>query len=159
MLPQIRAFLIVTEEGSINRAAERLRLSQSALSRQMQALEHEMGGALLERTSNGVTLTPAGLALQTAMGTVLAGYDRAVTDVRRIVRGEKNLIRIGYMASAAKEYLDAALKRVKDMPVSLVAAPTHSASSSLAGRSVLSQNSAVPSVSSVCSRLSDQKRT
>ena len=113
MLTQIRAFLIVSEEGSINRAAERLRLSQSALSRQMQALEHEMGGALLERTSNGVTLTPAGLALQTAMGTVLAGYDRAVTDVRRIVRGEKNLIRIGYMASAAKEYLDAALKRVR----------------------------------------------
>ena len=113
MLPQIRAFLIVSEEGSINRAAERLRLSQSALSRQMQALEHEMGGTLLERTSNGVTLTPAGQALQAAMGTVLTHYDRAVTDVRRIVRGEKNIIRIGYMASAAREYLDAALKHVR----------------------------------------------
>jgi DNA-binding transcriptional LysR family regulator len=113
MLPQIRAFLIVSEEGSINRAAERLRLSQSALSRQMQALEHEMGGSLFARTSNGVTLTPAGLALQAAMGTLLADYDRAVTDVRQIIRGEQNILRVGYMASAAREYLDAALKHVR----------------------------------------------
>lgn len=59
MLSQIRAFLVVSEEGSINRAAERLRISQSALSRQIQGLEHEIGGALLERTSSGVSLTPA----------------------------------------------------------------------------------------------------
>lgn len=113
MLPQIRAFLIVSEEGSINRAAERLRLSQSALSRQIQGLEHEMGGPLLERSSSGITLTPGGLALKARMETVLAGYDRAVLEVRRIVRGEHNLIRIGYLASAGKEYLEAAIKQVR----------------------------------------------
>jgi DNA-binding transcriptional LysR family regulator len=113
MLPQLRAFLVVSEEGSINRAAERLRLSQSALSRQMQALEHEMGGPLLERNSSGIKLTPGGLALQAKLGAVLAGYDRAVLEVRQIVRGEQTIIRIGYIASAAKEYLDAALKHVR----------------------------------------------
>lgn len=113
MLTQIRSFLIVCEEGSINRAAERLRMSQSALSRQMQGLEHEMGGALFERTSSGSHLTPAGLALQGRMGAVLEGYDQAVIEVRRIMRGERNLLRIGYLASAAKDYLDGALKQVR----------------------------------------------
>jgi DNA-binding transcriptional LysR family regulator len=113
MLSQIRAFLVVSEEGSINRAAERLRISQSALSRQIQGLEHEMGGPLFERTSSGITLTPGGAALQAKMGPVLAGYDHAVTEVRRIIRGEQNIIRIGYMPSAAKEYLTPALKLVR----------------------------------------------
>ena len=113
MLPQIRAFLVVSEEGSINRAAERLRLSQSALSRQIQGLEHEIGGPLLERTSSGITLTPGGLALQARIGPVLAGYDRAVMEVRRIIRGEQNIIRIGYLPSAAKEYLAGPLKQVR----------------------------------------------
>lgn len=113
MLSQIRAFLVVSKEGSINRAAERLRMSQSSLSRQIQGLEHEMGGLLFDRTSSGIKLTPAGLALQASMGGVLTDYDRAVMEVRRIVRGEQNIIRIGYMASAAKEYLAAALKHIR----------------------------------------------
>ena len=113
MLPQIRAFLVVSEEGSINRAAERLRLSQSALSRQIQGLEHEFGGPLLDRTSSGITLTPGGLALQAKMEPVLAGYDRAVMEVRRIIRGEQNIIRVGYLPSAAKEYLAGPLKQAR----------------------------------------------
>jgi DNA-binding transcriptional LysR family regulator len=48
MLAQLRAFLVALEEGSLNRAAVRLGISQSALSRQMQAVENEIGGALLE---------------------------------------------------------------------------------------------------------------
>ena len=72
-----------------------------------------MGGPLLERTSSGTTLTPGGLALQAKMGPVLSGYDRAVMEVRRIIRGEQNILRIGYLPSAAKEFLDAALKRLR----------------------------------------------
>lgn len=113
MLSQIRAFLIVSEEGSINRAAERLRLSQSALSRQMQALEHEIGGALFERTSIGVQPTAGGLALQSKLGGLLADYDRAVMEVRQVVRGEQSILRIGYLPSAAKEYLNPALKLLR----------------------------------------------
>ena len=42
----MKAFLVAMEEGSLNRAATRLRMSQSALTRQMQTLETEVGGAL-----------------------------------------------------------------------------------------------------------------
>lgn len=72
-----------------------------------------MGGALLERTSSGIALTPAGLALRSKLGPLLAGYDRAVLEVRQILRGEQTVLRIGYMASAAKEYLEPALKRTR----------------------------------------------
>ena len=46
MMDRIRALLTVIEEGSVNRAAVRLRITQPALSRQMQALEAEIGGKL-----------------------------------------------------------------------------------------------------------------
>jgi DNA-binding transcriptional LysR family regulator len=113
VLTQIRSFLAVIEEGSLHRAAERLRMSQSALSRQMQALEHEVGGRLLERTSTGVKPTNGGHDLAAKMRAVLAAYDQAMMDTRRRIKGEGGRLRIGFLASAAREYLDPALKEVK----------------------------------------------
>jgi DNA-binding transcriptional LysR family regulator len=113
MLTQIRSFLAVVEEGSLHRAAARLSMSQSALSRQMQALEHELGDRLMERTSTGVELTPGGRLLAAKMGVVLAGYDRTMMEVRRLMRGESDRLRIGFLASAAREYLELPLKRVR----------------------------------------------
>jgi DNA-binding transcriptional LysR family regulator len=84
VLAQLRAFLIALEEGSLNRAAVRLRMSQSALSRQMQALEAEIGGALLERTTGGVRPTDAGNALASSLPSVLAEYDAAIADQKAI---------------------------------------------------------------------------
>lgn len=110
MVSQLRAFLAVVEEGSIHRAAVRLNISQPALSRQMQTLEAELGGPVLERTSTGVKLTPAGIALKNKMGAVLDSYDRVMLDVRRTIQGEVNQLRIGYLPSAARDYLDAPLK-------------------------------------------------
>jgi len=109
MLAQLRVFLVALEEGSLNRAAARLRLSQSALSRQMQALEAEIGGPLLERTTSGVRPTDAGHALAISLPPVLAGYDAAVAEARRLARGQRDLIRIGYLGSAAQTFLDPAL--------------------------------------------------
>lgn len=52
MLDRISALFTVLEEGSVNRAAVRLRITQPALSRQMKALENDVGGKLLERESS-----------------------------------------------------------------------------------------------------------
>jgi DNA-binding transcriptional LysR family regulator len=112
---QLRAFLAVIEEGSLHRAATRLSLSHSALSRQMQALEYELGGKLLERSSTGVRPTAGGYALAARMRTLLAGYDSAMLEVRRLVRGQPDQIRIGYLASAYEEYLAPALKRLRQV--------------------------------------------
>jgi DNA-binding transcriptional LysR family regulator len=113
MLSQIRMFLVALEEGSLNRAAARLRMSQSALSRQMQALEAELGGALFERTTTGIRPTDAGYALAKSMPDLLTRFDTCVSEVRRLARGQTDLIRIGYLGSASQIFLDPALAALK----------------------------------------------
>ena len=78
----------------------------------MQALEHELGGKLLERSSTGVQPTAGGYALAARMGKLLVSYDSAMLEVRRLARGETKRLRIGYLASAYEEYLAPALKRL-----------------------------------------------
>jgi DNA-binding transcriptional LysR family regulator len=112
MQDQIRSFLTVVEEGSLHRAAARLRISPSALSRQMQALEHELGGRLLERMATGVSPTAGGQALAKRMGAVLASYDLAMSDTRRVLRGETDQVRIAYLLTT-QQYLSRALREVR----------------------------------------------
>ena len=113
MLAHLRAFLVVLEEGSLNRAAARLRVSQSALSRQMQALEQEVGGPLLARTSAGVRPTDAGHALARSMPPVLARFDAAIAEARGLAGGQQVQLRVGYLASAAGAYLNPALAALR----------------------------------------------
>jgi DNA-binding transcriptional LysR family regulator len=109
VLEKLRLFLVVLEEGSLRRAADRLHISQSAITRQLQSLELDLGGRVLERTSAGVRPTNGGHALAERAKTLLADYDSAMAEVRRLVRGESERLRIGYIASAAQEYLGPAL--------------------------------------------------
>jgi DNA-binding transcriptional LysR family regulator len=113
MLEKLRLFLVVLEEGSLRRAAERLRISQSAITRQLQWLELDLGGRVLERTSAGVRPTSGGHALAARAKTLLADYDSAMAEVRRLVRGESERLRIGYIASAVQEYLGPALAALR----------------------------------------------
>ena len=110
MLTQLRAFFVVIEEGSLSRAAAHLHQSQSALTRQMQALEDEAGGRLFERTHTGVQLTGAGHLMADTMRPVVAAYDRGIAEVSQLLKhGERKTLRIGYPPSAAQAYLDPAL--------------------------------------------------
>jgi len=113
MLDKLRLFLVVLEEGSLRRAAERLRISQSAITRQLQLLEHDLGGRVLERTSAGVRPTSGGHALAENAKNLLADYDSTMAEVRRLVRGESDRLRIGYVATAVQEYLGPALAALR----------------------------------------------
>src|SRR5204863_8424196 len=75
----------------------------------LQLLEHDLGGRVLERTSAGVRPTNGGHALAEKAKTLLADYDSTMAEVRRLVRGESERLRIGYVASAVQEYLGPAL--------------------------------------------------
>src|SRR5436190_2272924 len=137
VLEKLRLFLVVIEEGSLRRAAERLHISQSAITRQLQMLEHELGGRVLERTSAGVHPTNGGHALAEKAKGLLADYDAAMAEVRRFVRGESERLRIGYVASAVQEYLGPALavlrrtypklkvKMLDQTPAEMIAALRH----------------------------------
>jgi DNA-binding transcriptional LysR family regulator len=60
---QARAFLVTAEEGSFSAAARALGMTQPTLSRQVDALEAELGLVLFERTGRGLVTTPSGLQL------------------------------------------------------------------------------------------------
>src|SRR5712664_572471 len=113
VIEKLRLFLVILEEGSLRRAAERLHISQSAITRQIQLLEHDLGGRVLERTSTGVRPTNGGHALADKARDLLADYDSVMAEVRRLVRGEADRLRIGYVASAVQEYLGPALAMLR----------------------------------------------
>ena len=113
MLEELRFFLVILEEGSLRRAAKRLHISQPALTRQMQLLEHDLGGRILERTSAGVHPTNEGHALAEKARALLGYYDSTMAEARRMVRGESERLRVGYLVSAGQEYLGPALTALR----------------------------------------------
>lgn len=72
---QLRNFVAVIEWGSINKAAEKLYVSQPNLSRSIKALEEEMGKPLLIRNNRGVSLTETGKILYYYARSILSQYD------------------------------------------------------------------------------------
>jgi DNA-binding transcriptional LysR family regulator len=95
----MRYVIAVAEEGGFQRAAERLRIAQPPLSRQIRDLERELGVTLFERRP--VTrLTEAGRVFVESARIVLADTDRLVERTVQASRGELGTVRIGYIYSA-----------------------------------------------------------
>lgn len=109
----LRSFFAIIEQGSLNKAADRLRVSQSTLTRQMQTLEQEIGGPLFDRGPGGVALTATGHTLVESMRPVLADFDRALAEARKRARGQSATLRIGYLMSAVADYLNPALSALR----------------------------------------------
>ena len=62
-LYQLRSFAAIAELGQLTRAAEKLHVSQPAVSAQLKALEEKLGLTLFERTASGMVLTAPGARL------------------------------------------------------------------------------------------------
>jgi DNA-binding transcriptional LysR family regulator len=110
----VHGFFAIVEAGSMGKAAVRLRVSQSTLTRQVQSLEAEIGAPLLERSGTGVAPTPAGRAFLEGMRAPLEDVRRVVELTRRTGHGQRSLLRIGYMASTAQRYLNPALRILRE---------------------------------------------
>lgn len=90
-------FLVAAEEQSFQRAAERLHIAQSALSRRISDLEREMGGVqLFERLARGVRLTASGRSMLEDVRRITSQIEEATGKAWRIDRGEVGLLRIGF---------------------------------------------------------------
>jgi DNA-binding transcriptional LysR family regulator len=123
-LRQIRYFIAVAEEMHFGRAAERLHIVQPALSRQIAALERELGFKLLERTKRKVAFTPAGELLFSEAKGSLQRLDKAIASAGLTARGELGQLEIGYIGPAMWSVLRLILQehrvRKPEMKVDLI---------------------------------------
>jgi len=108
-LRHLKHFLIVADEGGITAAARRLGLAQSALSRQIKALENDLDVVLLDRGARSFTLTPAAEGLVTDARKLLEFCDAMTARVRSAAAGLP--LRIGYSPSLAGDFLPLAIER------------------------------------------------
>ncbi|MBD0737953.1 LysR family transcriptional regulator [Streptomyces sp. CBMA29] len=99
----LRYFVAVAEEGTLTRAAERLFVSQPALTKQIKQLERQLGVRLFTRSRTGMTPTDAGRLLARRAPALLADWDRVLTETRGAERRGARLLRVGFLASAANE--------------------------------------------------------
>lgn len=94
-LQSLRYFIGVAEHGSFSRAAERLHVSQSALSRQIQILERDLGVILFDRVGRRIVLTPAGGDLLIRSQAVIHDIEAINTRARELAGGDAGILRIG----------------------------------------------------------------
>lgn len=107
-LRQLRYFVAVAETSNISRAAQKLFLTQPALSRQIKALEDEIGQCLLERSAHSIRLTPAGDALLREARELLQRAEAMLQRVR--TTGQSVRLRVGYAPSLASGLLSGAVE-------------------------------------------------
>ncbi|AIL62428.1 MULTISPECIES: LysR family transcriptional regulator [Pseudomonas] len=107
---QLRAFVTVAKYQSFAQAGEHLHLSQPALSLTIKALEDNLGGALLSRTTRSVSLTPEGEVLLPLARQLLADWDNTEELLRQRFTLQLGRVSIAAMPAFAGNLLPAVLK-------------------------------------------------
>lgn len=99
----LRYFIAVVEEGNLTRAAERLFVSQPALTKQIKQLEARLGVQLFTRSRAGMALTEPGQAMAERVPSLLAGWDQMLRETTDVASRIARVLRVGFLASAANE--------------------------------------------------------
>jgi DNA-binding transcriptional LysR family regulator len=110
-LRQLEYFVAVVDEGSFTAAAALLHVTQPGLSHQVQALERELGGPLLERLPRSVRLTPAGRTALPHARASLAHADRASSAAKRASGVDAGELHVGTLYSISVGVLPKALRK------------------------------------------------
>jgi DNA-binding transcriptional LysR family regulator len=98
-LKQFKYFIEIVEAGSYSRAAEKLYIAQSALSRQIKELEDELQTPLLVRDARQFELTPAGQLFFERGKRILAEIDDTLVQARHVGQGAQGLVRLQHSSS------------------------------------------------------------
>jgi DNA-binding transcriptional LysR family regulator len=108
---QMSYFIALAETLHFGQAAARVNMSQPPFSRQIAALERDLGARLVERNSRNVALTPAGQRFLADARAVLAKFDAACRDARLVAEGKTGELRLGFMMHAAQGIVPKLVRR------------------------------------------------
>jgi len=111
-IADLAAFVVVAEERSFTRAAQRLGMAQSALSQIVRRIEERLSMRLLSRTTRSVAPTEAGERLIATLGPMLHDLDTAVASLGELRDRPAGTIRITTVEHAAKTIIVPAMKRL-----------------------------------------------
>ncbi len=112
---QLEMFRAVAEEGTFTRAAERLHVSQSAVSRQLQLLEEELGTLLLHRTGRGAKLTGAGEILLTTANRIDRDIQEVVSQISQTQQLQRGVLHLGAGMTVCLYILPKVLKKFRTL--------------------------------------------
>ncbi len=110
---KVQQFIVVAEELSFLRAAQRLHMTQPPLSMAIQSLEEEVGTPLLQRNRRSVRLTPAGSVFLQEARRALNQMGGAVQSAREVAAGNAGHLRLSFVPSAGTELLPAILRHFR----------------------------------------------
>ena len=100
----LRYFWAVSHEGGLTKAAKRLNISQSALSVQIQKLEHQIGNALFDRIGKRLVLTEAGLIALDYADTVFKAGDELMSTLRGRPMANRQVLRVGALTTLSRNF-------------------------------------------------------
>lgn len=112
----LRYFWAVAKEGNLTRAAQQLHVAQSALSAQIKQLEAELGQPLFQRTGRTLTLTEAGQLAFDYAETIFATGNELMAVLREGRREERQVVRIGAVATVSRNFQENFIRPVLDRP-------------------------------------------
>lgn len=113
-LRDLRYFEIITQEGSLALASERLSRSQPALSKCLQRLEENIGAPLFIRDGRGVHLTAVGEVLLAKVKQLSLAVEQTEKDMRSFVQGSIGQVRIGCLPSVAEYIIPSTCRKFLD---------------------------------------------
>jgi LysR family transcriptional regulator, hca operon transcriptional activator len=114
-LRHLRYFIAVAEEGSLTLAAEkRLHTAQPSLSRQIRALEEEIGATLITRSVHGIELTPAGRAFLDHARLAVTQAEAGKVAARRAAQPDKASLALGFLSGTEMDLLPRAMRILQD---------------------------------------------
>ncbi|NLC35085.1 MAG: ABC transporter permease subunit [Alcaligenaceae bacterium] len=108
----LRIFEAVADTGNVSRAADKLGITQSAVSQALAQVERILGTQVFDRAHRPFTLTPAGIALSRRARPIVDDIDRLVSDVREADLASRPAIRVGMIDSFAATAGPAIAKKV-----------------------------------------------